>query len=370
MRRNNEHYQAIENYVNNTLKQVSQDYDERGEFPHALWTELCQTHGIFHSIAELNGMQFDTVFLELIRLIATQYPALAAIVLTQGYYGIAPIHLFGSKQQQEKYLKKLISGDSIAGLGYSELGRSGIDGMETTALQTETGWVLNGKKSSISNAKEADVFLILSKVCLLDGTQDIGFFIIDRHLNGVEVAGEIEKEGLNSLSLAPVIFNNVHLEDTALLGGVLNGKVQLDYLVSHMQLGLSSISIGIAQGAFDRGLEFVKIKRGFGKRLIDVDYHQYLFANLYNKVCSAETYFNSINSQEVIGHLFISRIKLYTTEVAIDLTDEIQRLIGPIQKAELQSIQRFITDAQLIENYGESGNSIRKKIAKSWVEEE
>lgn len=363
-------YDTIKHYVKSTLRQVAQEYDQRGEFPYTLWQELSETYAVFKSIEQLNGTTFDTLFLECVRLIATEYPALAAIVLTQGYYGVLPIHLFGSTHQKSTYLEKLMTGECIAGLGYSEFGKKGIDGLETIAYQTKDGFTLTGCKARVSNAKEAHVFLVLAKVRLLNGEEDFGFFIVDRHLNGVTVGENVDKDGLQSLSLAPVTFDKVHLSSLALLGDVLNGKVQWAFLVNHMQLGLSSISIGIALGAFKKGLQFVKVKRGFGKRLIDVDFHQYLFANLYNKVCSAETYFDAINKNETFGHLFISRIKLYTTEVAIEVTDEIQRLIGPVQKNELQAIQRFITDAQLIEHYGESGDSIRKNIAQQWLKEE
>lgn len=366
----NEQYNTIKKYVKSILRTVAQDADQLGEFPNDLWHELCNQYGVFHSIQQLDGTTFDTWFLEIIRLIATEYPSLAAIALTQGYYGVLPIHLFGSIQQQETYLTQMISGDCIVGLGYSEFGKHEIDHLETLAIQTEDGFILNGCKARVSNAGEADVFLILARVRLLNGEEDFGFFIVDRDLEGVTVGENIAKEGLRSMSLAQVSFNDVKLQASTLLGDVLNGKVQWAFLVNHMQLGLSAISIGIAVGAFKKGLKFVKIKRGFGKRLIDADFHQYLFANLYNKVCSAETYFDSINTTEVFGHLFISRIKLYTTEVAIEVTEEMQRLIGPIQKNELQDIQRFINDARLIEHYGESGDSIRKNIAKTWLKEE
>ncbi|MBS4761239.1 acyl-CoA dehydrogenase family protein [Carnobacteriaceae bacterium zg-ZUI252] len=370
MRIHSEQYYQLEQYVKSTLRQVAQQYDENGQFPFALWQHLCHEHHIFDSIVELTGATFDTVFLEMIRLIATEYPALAAIALTQGYYGVASIHYFGSSQQKEKYLSRLISGDLISALGYSEYGKKDIYRMETVATQTENGWIINGEKPRVSNAKEAGVFLVLAKAKLLNGQEDFGLFIVDRDLDGVTVGKSFDKDGLQSMSVASVLLDNVVLSTDDLLGGVLNGKIQWEFLINHMHLGLSSISIGIAVGAFKKGLRFVSVKRGFGKRLIDVDYHQYLFANMYNKVCSAETYFDSLNCTESFGHLLISCIKLYTTEVAIEVSEEVQRLIGPIDKEEAIRMIRLINDAQLIEHYGETGNSIRKNIVQSWLKEE
>ena len=93
------------------------------------------------------------------------------------------------------------------------------------------------------------------------------------------------------------------------------------------------------------------------------------FADLYNKLCSAEAYFDSYPSQIEEDAKFVSRIKLYTTKVAIEISDEILRLIGPLQKFDKVNIKRYLKDAETIENYGRSGNSIRREIAERWLKE-
>ena len=87
------------------------------------------------------------------------------------------------------------------------------------------------------------------------------------------------------------------LPENALLGDELAGDVQFANIIKNMQLGLSAIALGVAEGAFNKGIEFAKVRRGFGKRLIDVEIHQNKFADLYNKLCSAEAYFDSYPSQ-------------------------------------------------------------------------
>ncbi|KAA9302772.1 hypothetical protein CYK11_08810 [Streptococcus anginosus] len=109
-----------------------------------------------------------------------------------------------------------------------------------------------------------------------------------------------------------------------------------------------------------------KIYRGFTHYKY---YRANKFADLYNKLCSAEAYFDSYPSQIEEDAKFVSRIKLYTTKVAIEISDEILRLIGPLQKFDKVNIKRYLKDAETIENYGRSGNSIRREIAERWLKE-
>ena len=215
----------------------------------------------------------------------------------------------------------------------------------------------------------ADILLILAKVKEQSKEETYGLFIVDPNDSDVLIGEQIEKSGLIGLPLSSVTLENVLLPKHALLGGELLGDVQFANIIKNMQLGLSAIALGIAEGAFKKGLEFAKVKREFGKRLIDVEVHQHKFADLYNKLCSAEAYFDSYPSQIEEDAKFVSRIKLYTTKVAIEISDEIIRLIGPFQKFDKINIRRYLKDAEIIENYGRSGNSIRREIAERWLKE-
>ena len=183
------------------------------------------------------------------------------------------------------------------------------------------------------------------------------------------IGEQIEKQGLLGLPLSSVTLDKVNLPETALLGGGLAGNEQFNDIIKNMQLGLSAVALGVAEGAFHKGLEFARVKRGFGKRLMDVELHQYKFADLYNKICAADAYFSSYPNQIEEDSKFVARIKLYMTKVALEVTDEILRLIGPLQKFDHVNIKRYFKDAEIIENYGRSGNSIRKEIAERWLKE-
>ena len=264
----------------------------------------------------------------------------------------------------------MVKGTCKAGLGFSESKHlNSLEDLETYAIKTETGWQLSGEKAKVSNSSIADILLVLAKVREAGKPDSYGFFIVETNASGVLIGEQIEKQGLLGLPLSSVTLDNVHLPETALLGGVLAGNEQFNDIIKNMQLGLSAVALGVAEGAFHKGLEFARVKRGFGKRLMDIELHQYKFADLYNKICAADAYFSSYPNQIEEDSKFVARIKLYMTKVALEVTDEILRLIGPLQKFDHVNIKRYFKDAEIIENYGRSGNSIRKEIAERWLKE-
>ncbi|BBD42335.1 acyl-CoA dehydrogenase family protein [Streptococcus anginosus] len=360
----------IDSYTNTAIKNYVKSHDESTYFPKEMWDELTNEMDIFLPILSEENHTLSSDFITFIRKIANEFAALSAILLTQGCYGIYSILNFGTAEQKELYLEKLLKGQYIAGLGFCEYKHlKGLEDLETYATKTEQGWCLSGKKAMISNSSVADILLVLAKVKEQGKVEKYGLFIVDPKDSDVLIGEQIEKPGLIGLPLSSVTLKNVLLPENALLGDELAGDVQFANIIKNMQLGLSAIALGVAEGAFNKGIEFAKVKRGFGKRLIDVEIHQNKFADLYNKLCSAEAYFDSYPSQIEEDAKFVSRIKLYTTKVAIEISDEILRLIGPLQKFDKVNIKRYLKDAKTIENYGRSGNSIRREIAERWLKE-
>ena len=258
----------------------------------------------------------------------------------------------------------------MAGLGFSEgyLGEN-LELMNTTATKTSNGWRLSGKKSIVSNCRFTDILFIFAKVENDEKKPSFGFFIVDTKDPGVYFGEDIPKQGLKGLPICSVSFDDIELSEDSLLGMTLAGQEQLNDFVRKLQLGLSAVSIGISEGAFEKGLSFLKVKRGFGKRLIDATIYQHQFADLYTKLCAAEAYFNSYKNQMLDDSLYVSQIKLFTTKVAIEISEEIIRLIGPLQAQDKSPIDRYLKDAKTIESYGKSGDSIRKRIAHQWLKE-
>ena len=298
--------------------------EDEQQFPRELLYQFIERFDIFSLLLDSQDSVLGTEFLTFIRLISKDFPAFSAVLLTQACYGIYPILRYGSQEQKASYVESLVRGEILAGLGFSE-GKlmDSLEVIETTARKTETGWSLTGKKSIVSNCRYTDILLILAKVQEADGEDGYGVFIVDTIRPGVTFGDDIAKPGLQGLPVNSVTFDQVKLPEDSLLGLTFNGETQLNDIIKKLQLGLSAISIGISEGAFEKGLAFVKVKRGFGKRLIDATVYQHQFADLYTKLCAAEAYFSSCKDRVKEDSLFVSQIKLYTTKVAIVISEEI-----------------------------------------------
>ena len=356
------------------VKVLIRDYfksrEDEQQFPRELLYQFIEQFDIFSLLLDSQDSVLRTEFLTFIRLISKDFPAFSAVLLTQACYGIYPILQYGSQEQKSRYVEPLVRGEILAGLGFSE-GKlmESLEVIATTARKTEAGWSLTGKKSIVSNCRYTDILLILAKVEETNGEDGYGFFIVDTTRPGVAFGDDIAKPGLQGLPVNSVTFDRVILPEDSLLGLTLNGETQLNDIIKKLQLGLSAISLGISEGAFEKGLAFVKVKRGFGKRLIDATVYQNQFVDLYTKLCAAESYFASYKDRMKADSLFVSQIKLYTTKVAIEISEEIIRLIGPLQTLDDIPIDRYLKDAKTIEIYGKSGDSIRKRIAAQWIKE-
>ena len=265
----------IDSYTNTAIKNYVKSHDESTYFPKEMWDELTNEMDIFLPILSEENHTLSSDFITFIRKIANEFAALSAILLTQGCYGIYSILNFGTAEQKELYLEKLLKGQYIAGLGFCEYKHlKGLEDLETYATKTEQGWCLSGKKAMISNSSVADILLVLAKVKEQGKMEKYGLFIVDPKDSDVLIGEQIEKPGLMGLPLSSVTLKNVLLPENALLGDELAGDVQFANIIKNMQLGLSAIALGVAEGAFNKGIEFAKVKRGFGKRLIDVEIHQ------------------------------------------------------------------------------------------------
>ena len=193
----------LDSYVNTAIRNYVREYDESNDFPREIWDNLANDMKIFSPILSEKNHTLSSDFITFIRKIANEFAALSAILLTQGCYGIYSILNFGTAEQKELYLEKLLKGQYIAGLGFCEYKHlKGLEDLETYATKTEQGWCLSGKKAMISNSSVADILLVLAKVKEQGKMEKYGLFIVDPKDSDVLIGEQIEKPGLIGLSHA------------------------------------------------------------------------------------------------------------------------------------------------------------------------
>lgn len=189
-------------------------------FPERFWSYLSNELKIFNLLVDSkeSEVSFKT-FLELIRQLSREFASLAAIASAQAIYGIWALHTFGTLEQKLNYLPAMIAGKELAGFAFAEAERD-IDKKlpMTIARQTKDGWLLTGHKHMVSNAGLARHILVYAQTIDLLGEKSKGIFIVDTRSPGVSVGEQLNKEGLQSMPLAPITFEQVQLKSDTLLG--------------------------------------------------------------------------------------------------------------------------------------------------------
>lgn len=178
----------------------------------------------------------------------------------------APIFAYGTASQKQRYLPKLNSGEWLGAFGLTEP-NAGTDaaGQQTIAIKKDDEYIINGSKIFITNAGYADVYIIFAMTDKSQGTRGISAFILEKDTPGFTVGKKEKKLGIRGSSTCELIFNNVHLPKENLLGEEGKGfKIAMGTLDGG-RIGIAAQALGIAQGAIDETVSYVKQRKQFGK---------------------------------------------------------------------------------------------------------
>lgn len=366
------HQQLLEEteaFTNQTLAQVARHYDVTDEFPHEEMAYFFEKD--YFSLLTSPSNEDLTAFFETIRMVSKKFAALASILLTQGFYAVVPIDKFGTEKQKEQYLKDLVTGKIYGGFGLTEENEYGDScEIQTTAKETDGGWIINGEKKYISNALMADVLLIVATCQNADGMKGQGIFLVDAHSEGLNFSKPMDKMGIRSLPVASVTLENVRVSREALLGGAQNGAEQVIFIMNLMKLSVAMQAIGISQGSLEKGLEYMSLVRKFGNRLIDNPSTHQKMADIQTSIYSSEAFVRMIIKQNPQNSIEVAMAKLLTANVAVEATESIIQLTGGYGYMKDSEIERYIRDAKVTAIYGGSSNSQRRMITRPWLEGE
>ena len=367
MKRPNELIEWISHYSDTELRAAAAYYDRMESFPeHHVKTLFEQ-----EILKKLYSDEFDFPYkdyLSIIRIISKNFHALGSILLTQESHAIWPLVLYGTREQKNRYLDRLLTGDIYGSFALNEPNTgSEIADMDTLAIETEEGWLLTGKKEYISNAPIASVLLIASKIEYLNGEESIGIFVLDRETKGLSIGEPEKKMGIKSLPVAGVEMNQVILPKDALLGGVVAGMKQINAVLNRNRLAVAAQSLGIAGGALERGLQYVSYDRNLGKRLIDMQSTQFKLAEIETNIYAARALLLQVIEEHRYDARFVAMAKLAASDLAIETAESVIQMTGGYGYMRNNDIERFVRDAKLTAIYGSSSNRLKRVIAEPWV---
>jgi alkylation response protein AidB-like acyl-CoA dehydrogenase len=279
-----------------------------------------------------------------------------------------PISRYGTDAQKARYLARLTS-ETVGAYALSEPG-SGSDafGMQTRAEHRGDRWILSGRKMWITNGAEAQIYVIFANADPASGYRGITAFIVERGFPGFSVGKKEDKLGIRASSTVELILDGCEVPDENLLGARGQGyKVAIETL-NEGRIGIGAQMIGVAQGALDAALAYVKERRQFGKPIADFQAVQFQIAQAATEVEAARLMVYNAARLKDAGHDIAregAMAKLFSSQVAERVTSLCVELFGGYGYTKDFPVEKFYRDAKIGTIYEGTSNMQLQTIAKS-----
>ena len=281
-----------------------------------------------------------------------------------------PIFQYGTEEQKQKFLAPLCSGEKLGAFALTEPS-AGTDAamQKTVAADKGDHWLINGSKIFITNAQYADIFVFFAMTDKEKGTKGISAFIVEKGTPGFEVSGHEKKMGIRGSSTSELIFNDCKIPKENLLGELGKGfKIAMTTLDGG-RVGVAAQAVGIAQGAINDALAYVKERVQFGKPIWKFQNTQFQLADMQAKVDAARLLLyraaQAKQDGEPYSHL-AAMAKLFCAETASDVTRRCVQLAGGYGYSRDYPFERHMRDAKITEIY-EGTSEVQRMVISGWM---
>ena len=344
------------------------EVDERSEFPQAAYDAL--RAGDFHAphIPEVyGGVGADALATCLVIEEVARACASTSLIPAVNKLGTLPLMLAASEDLKKKYLTPVARGEAMFSYGLSER-EAGSDtaSMRTRAVRDGDDWILTGQKSWITNAGVSKYYTVLA-VTDPDGRRgrNISAFVVEDTDEGFTFGAPERKLGIKGSPTRELIFDRVRIPGDRLVGEVNAGLQIALATLDHTRVTIGAQAVGIAQGALDHALAYVKERKQFGKRLAEFQGLQFMLADMAMGVESARlfVYQAAAKSERNDPDLsfFGAAAKCYASDMAMKVTTDAVQLLGGAGYVKDYPLERMMRDAKITQIY-EGTNQIQRLV--------
>ncbi|MBQ4061680.1 MAG: acyl-CoA dehydrogenase [Christensenellaceae bacterium] len=269
--------------------------------------------------------------------------------------GCAPIYYFGTEEQKQKYLVPLAKGEKLGAFGLTEP-NAGTDASAQQTVAEDMGdhWLINGSKVFITNGGQADIYVIFAMTDKSKGNRGISAFIIEKDFPGFSIGKKEEKMGIRGSATTELIFTDMKVPKENLLGGIGDGfKIAMSTLDGG-RIGIASQALGIAEGAFEETIKYMKERIQFGKPLSAFQGLQWMAADLEARIQAAKLLVYNAAMAKQTGKKYskeAAMAKLYAAETAMEVTTKCVQLHGGYGYTRDYPLERMMRDAKITEIY-------------------
>ena len=336
---------------------LAAELDEQERFPEELLPTMAEMGlmGIPFP-EEYGGTGMDELsYVQCIEEISKKCASTAVTLSGHTSLGTWPIYHFGTEEQKKKYLPDLCSGKKLGAFALTEAG-AGTDaaGQKTVAEDKGDYYLLNGSKMFITSAAYADIFIVMAMTDKSQGTKGISAFILEKGMPGFSVGKKEHKMGIRGSNTCELIFEDVKVPKENLLGKEGKGFGLAMTTLDGGRIGIAAQALGIAEGALDVTIEYVKQRQQFGKPIAMFQNTQFELAQMKANTDAAKWLVyraaTAVDNGEPYTQ-FAAEAKLFASRNASDVTRRCLQLYGGYGYTREYPIERMMRDAKITEIY-------------------
>ena len=291
--------------------------------------------------------------------------SIGIIVAAHNSLGTNHIFLAGNEEQKKKYVTRLATGEWLAAWGLTEPG-SGSDagGARTTAVRKGNVYVLNGTKTFITTGRYADVVVVIAVTNKSKGTHGLSAFVVEKGTKGFRPGKKENKLGLRASDTSELIFEDCEIPAENLLGVEGEGFVDAMRVLDGGRISIAALSLGIARGALDAALKYVKERRQFGKAIAEFQGIQWKLADMATELDAARLLTQRAAVLKDAGRTVTresAMAKLFASEVAVRICNEAVQLFGGYGFIKDYPAEKYYRDVKLC-TIGEGTSEIQRMV--------
>jgi len=293
-------------------------------------------------------------------------PGFALAYLAHALLFVNNFYWAGNAAQRTRYLPKVLSGALVGAMGMTEPAvGTDVLGMQTTARRDGDHYVLNGRKTFITNGPEAGLLCVYAK---LDGK--ITTFLVERGFAGFAAGPKIPKMGMRASTMSELIFDDCRVPVDNLLGREGGGITNMMRNLEIERLGLAAMSLGIGQRCLDVMVSYARERHAFGKPLTDLGQIQRYIGESYAKVVAMRAAIYAVADTvgpDARNRLGTDAVKLFASTAAKEIADAAVQVLGGYGYCAEYRVEQFLRDAKLIEIGGGTIEAHQKNITRDLV---
>ncbi len=370
--------QTVRDFAEREIKPVAAELDEKAEFSKQLTTRMGEL-GLFGMTLpeEYGGQNLDTLsYIIAVEEIARVDGSQASTLAAHNSLGIGPIYNYGNKEQKEKYLPALTTGNTLWAFGLTEP-EAGSDsrGSKTKAYLEDGQWVINGSKIFITNgsvdiSEGATVQAVTGED--ENGRKEFSTIIVEKGTKGFTRQTMHNKMMWRSSDTAMLFFDDCRVPEENLVGKRGDGSKIMLSTLDGGRLSIAAMGLGLAQGAFEMAQQYSKERKQFGKPIGKFQINAFKLADMAMKIEHARSFLYNACWLKDQGEPYgkeSAMAKLYCSEIAKEVADEAVQIHGGYGLTKDYDIERFYRDQRLLQ-IGEGTSEIQRLVISRYLEKE